>query len=190
MPDYLRRFALAMTTLALCPQRYALAPPADNTAALRCARTCRRSRITSKTRKYSVVGSANRRRRIRCRLDRPANRPDAQNARRDRRSRKRRGAIRFLPPALARLRFRGEDIGRLASCGIVIGRAPLGLPGRLAGPFFVNDLGDADAVVRKDLLAADGLDIMMVARGPATPSEPPRPARSGRTAAGSPASSS
>ena len=64
------------------------------------------------------------------------------------------------------LQFRGEDIGRLAPCGIVIGRAPLGLPDRLSGPLFVNDLGDADAIIRKDLLAADGLDIMMAGVGP------------------------
>ena len=64
------------------------------------------------------------------------------------------------------LRFRGEDIGRLAPCGVVIGRAPLGLPDRLSGPFFVNDLGDADAIIRKDPLAADGLDIMMAGVGP------------------------
>src|SRR5256885_8286686 len=64
------------------------------------------------------------------------------------------------------LRFRGEDIGRLAPCGIVIGCAPPGLPDRLSGSSLVNDLGDADAIVRKDPLAADSLDVMMVGMGP------------------------
>ena len=63
------------------------------------------------------------------------------------------------------LRFRREEIGRLAPCGVVVRRAPLGLPGRLARPFFVNDLGDANPVIRKHPLAADGLDIMMVRMG-------------------------
>src|SRR5947207_8457383 len=58
-------------------------------------------------------------------------------------------------------RLRSEDKGWLTPCGIVVGRTPLGLPDRLSGLLFVNDLGDADAIVRKDPLAADGLDIMM-----------------------------
>ena len=64
------------------------------------------------------------------------------------------------------LRFRREDVSRLAPCGIVVGRAPLGLPDRLSRPCFVDHLGDANAVVRKDLLATDRLDLMMVGVGP------------------------
>src|SRR4029079_19030741 len=60
------------------------------------------------------------------------------------------------------LRFRGKDEGRLTPCGIVVRRAPLGLPDRLSGPCFVDHLGDPNAVVRKDLRTADGRDVMMV----------------------------
>src|SRR5947208_17074801 len=59
-------------------------------------------------------------------------------------------------------RLRSEDKGWLTPCGIVVGRTPLGLPDRVSGLLFVNDLGDADAIVRKDPLASDGLVIKIV----------------------------
>ena len=122
--------------------------------------------MTSKTRKYSVVGSANRRAAefdaglLVRQIDQMREMLVAIDARE---------SI-TAPFGLHRqrgvLRFRGEDIGRLAPCGIVVGRAPLGLPDRLARPCFVDHLGDADAIIRKHLLAADGLDLVMVGVSP------------------------
>ena len=87
----LRAFAHATTP--------ALARPADNTAAPRSARTCRSRASPRRCGNTRLSDRQTGARRIRRRLDRPANRPDAQNARRDRRWRKRRGAIRSPPPA-------------------------------------------------------------------------------------------
>ena len=64
------------------------------------------------------------------------------------------------------LRFHRKNISRLAPCRIVVGRAPLGLPDRLSRPCFVDQLGDANAVIRKDLLATDRLHLMMVGMSP------------------------
>src|SRR3954467_15701530 len=63
------------------------------------------------------------------------------------------------------LRLRREDISWLTPCGIVVGRASLGLPDRLSRPRFMDHLGDANAVVRKHPLAAGGLNLMMKAMG-------------------------
>ena len=46
----------------------------------------------------------------------------------------------------------------------------------MSGPRLVDHLGDANAVVRKDPLAADRLDLMMEPMGTTMPSAPPRPA--------------
>src|SRR5258707_10176093 len=48
----------------------------------------------------------------------------------------------------------------------MVGRARFGLPNRLAGLCFMDHLGYPDAVVGKDLLAADLLDPMMARINP------------------------
>src|SRR6266702_1974067 len=64
------------------------------------------------------------------------------------------------------LRLCREDVSWLTPCGIVVRCAPLGAPDRLSRPGFMDHLGDANAVVRKDPLAADRLDLMMEGMGP------------------------
>jgi len=60
-------------------------------------------------------------------------------------------------------RFRDQHIGRLAPRGVVVGRAPLGLPDGLSRPRLVDHLRDAQAIVGKHPLPPQRLDMVMLA---------------------------
>src|SRR5262249_42917781 len=64
------------------------------------------------------------------------------------------------------LRFCRDYVGRKTSCRVIVRSAALGLPNWFARPRFVDHLGNPDAVVRKNLLPASFLNLVMAGMHP------------------------